>query len=171
MRTPLSLVLRPFVLLNGFPVIAHDGPVVLPFQGLQMHDASGHAHVLEMHEESLSFGCLHPSSLVRRIDGGIALRERHFQFVGAVYVLAPLHHLPAGSDTSGRVHDIVIPVAFVEFRSFAGGVLLVSVEDDPAGSLDRQTVRRQFRHHQYGFQPEAATCYAVTQPYASVLVP
>ena len=136
-----------------------------------MYDPSGYAYILEMHEEPFSFGCLHPSALVRTVDGGFALRERHFQFVGAVYVLAPLHHLPAGSDTSGRVHDIVIPVAFVEFRSFAGGVFFMAVENDPAGCLDRHTVRRQLCHHQHGFQPEAATRNAVAEPYASVLVP
>ena len=50
-------------------------------------------------------------------------------------------------------------------------MFFVTIKDDSAGHFDTQSVGIQFRHQQYAFQAKAATCYAMTQPHTTVLVP
>ena len=67
-------------------VCSDDRPVVYPFHRLQMHDTAVSAYILEMKEPVFSGRGIYPSSLMRPVDGRVALCQYRFPLVRTVNV-------------------------------------------------------------------------------------
>ena len=111
-------------------VDADDGPVIDPAHGLQVDEASVCADVLEVEKPVFARRGVDPCSLVRAVDGTLALGEHDAVFIRAVDVLRALDGLETGRYASCGVEDVVVAAPFVEFRSFARALPFVAVEDD-----------------------------------------
>ena len=67
-------------------VYADHRPVVYPFHRLKMHDTSVSTHILKVKEPIFSGRSIYPCTLMRTVDGRVALRKYGFPFVGTIDV-------------------------------------------------------------------------------------
>ena len=67
-------------------VCSDDRPVVYPFHRLQMHDTAVSAYILEMKDPVFSGRGIYPSSLMRPVDGRVALCQYRFPLVRTVNI-------------------------------------------------------------------------------------
>ena len=95
-----------------------------------MHDTTVSAYILKVEKPVFAGRSIYPGTLMRAVDGRVALCEYGFPFVRAVDVLGTQYDLPACRYAACRMEDIVIVVSLVHFRAFASLVGFVTVKDD-----------------------------------------
>lgn len=95
-----------------------------------MYQSPVSAYILKMKKPVLARRGVYPCSLVRTVDGAVALCQYFLPFVRAIYVLGTEHNLPPGRHAACRMEYIVIVSSFVEFRPFACLMRFMPVEDD-----------------------------------------
>ena len=177
-RYPAGIRYRQIVRIDGLAdavavrVLADEGPAVtVPCHRLQMDDAPVGALVLEMQEPTLPFRRLHPSALVRPVDGTFRSGHHDTFLIGPEWIVRPKDSLPAGRNAAGRGKDIIAAVPFVEFGPFDGRLGLVSVEDDAGRPEQMRPVGGHRRHEQHALEPGTRTGRRMREPGLSVFIP
>ncbi len=151
---------------------AHDGPVVAPGHGLQVHHAAVGPLVLEVQEPVFAVFRVHPRALMGPVDGAVALGQHLAHLVGAEGRAGAHGQLEARGHAAGRTHNPIPAVALVEFGALAGVVLgAVAVEHDDgpadgAGALDVELAHGDDRG-----EAAAAVGPRVDEVAAAVVVP
>ena len=146
----------PYRLPHIIPVGIHtdERPAIgLPGHRLQVQYASVSALVLEMEEPVLPSRSIHPGSLMGPVDGARDPGHHDAFLVRPERIVRPQDRLPACSDASGRREDVVLPVPFVEFRSFDGRLAQMPVVHDARRAQQMRPVRSHRRDEQDALVP------------------
>ena len=114
---------------------------------------------------------MHPGSLVRTIDVGLALPHHLFPFVRTVGRLGAHGQLPTHGDTTGGIHNPVVAITLVELRTLGGMVYLTSVENDAGLTDGTHAVLGKFADGQHTVETAARVGPAIHHVAASVAVP
>ena len=114
---------------------------------------------------------IHPSTLMRAIDLGVALGKGHLHLIGAVYILGALHHLPPRLHTACRMEDIVIAVVFIELRALTSRMLAMPVEDDTAGRDSLGGIGTKLTNGDYALETSTATGISVHHIHSPIVIP
>ena len=136
-----------------------------------MYDTSRIAHILEMQEPVLSVRRIHPGTLVRSVDGGIALVQDDFLFPGTVNIFRPQYGLPARLHAPCRSEDIVIAVSLIQLRALDGGLGRMTVIDELTVIQHSGAVRFDGRHIQHALEADTASGESSYHISFAVLIP
>ena len=136
-----------------------------------MYQSPVSAYILKMKKPVLARRGVYPCSLVRTVDGAVALCQYFLPFVRAIYVLGTEHNLPPGRHAACRMEYIVIVSSFVEFRPFTCLMRFMPVEDDARLCDGFGGIRTQFANGNDAFQSGTTSCIGVYHIYFSVFIP
>ena len=136
-----------------------------------MYQTTVGAYILKVHKPVFSGRCVYPTSLMRAVDGRLTLCQHRFPFIRAIYVFRTKHYLPACGNPTCRMEDVVITVAFIEFRTFARLVCFVTIEYDARRGDGFRCFLVQLAYSDNAFQSGTATCVSVYQIDSAVFVP
>ena len=88
-----------------------------------MHHSPIRLLVLEMQEPVLAILRMHPTTLMRAVDVGLALSQHDLMLIGAIRTLRAHSQLEPRRHTTSRTHNPVPSIALIELRPFASSVL------------------------------------------------
>ena len=124
-----------------------------------------------MQEPVLSVRRIHPGTLVRSVDGGIALVQDDFLFPGTINIFRPQYGLPAGLHAPCRSEDIVIAVSLIQLWALDGGLGRMTVIDELTVIQHSGAVRFDGRHIQHALEADTASGESRHHISFAVLIP
>ena len=145
--------------------------ILLPFHRLQVHYASVSPLVLEMNEPVGALRSIHPSSLMRSVDGAFRRSHDYLLLIRAEGVIGAKHCLPARPDSACRAEDIILPPALVHLGSLYGRLGFMPVEYHTGRTDEFRAVRRHGRNEHDALEPGAGACGCMAQVGLAVIVP
>src|SRR3989442_11868096 len=94
-------------------VTSHYGPIIDPFQRLQMNDTSVGALVLKMNEPVFASRGIHPRAVVWSIDPRLPLGQHNLCLVRTINTFRPQRQLPPFLYATRRSEDVIVAVPFI----------------------------------------------------------
>ena len=137
-----------------------------------MNDTTVGFLVLEMEEPVFTILGMHPTSLMRAVDVGLALSQHNLMFVRTVGRLGAHGQLETVGNTSRRTHNPVPALALIELRTFAGAILrAIAIKHDDGLSDSLGAIGRHLANGEHGGKLRARIGPSVDQIATAIVVP